>query len=452
MEPNHRIPRPSPAGHLTPALPRVGAPSGRRGLLRLRRPLASWALALGLAAPAAGAQEHDHHAGAAEGGIRWSLGAQAIPLVTRADPAIDGEARTEAYLTQPNVMGHLSLWGGRAELMATLNLEGWTLRRGELNAGIWGEGYVDRRHPHTFLHEAVAVVRPLPAGGAVDVSLAAGKGFVPFGTDDPMSRPFVKFPANHHLSQVLERTVAVAAVRGGPVLVEAALFNGDEPQGTGDLPRLRRFGDSWSVRGTLLPAAGLEASASYARLESPEHPLGGVLDQRKRSAAVRWERSGAARERDYALVEWARTDEYSGFTRAFSFPTLLAEGALRRRGVEVAARWERTDRPEGERLLDPFRTPVPHHDISILGITRWNTLTLGASAGAAPLAGLRTRPFVEVQHLRATPARNGSVFLPRDFYGSERMWSLSAGIRVEAGTLHARMGRYGAALTEPRHH
>ncbi|HEX8275389.1 MAG TPA: hypothetical protein VF615_22335 [Longimicrobiaceae bacterium] len=419
--------------------------------IRPGRTPALCALALACALPA-GAQEHAHPGEPAQAAVRWSLGAQAIPLVTRADPAVDGEALVEAYLTQPNVMGHLSLWGGRAEAMATLNLEGLTLRRGELNAGIWGEGYVDRRHPHTYLHEAVVVLRPLGPGRAVDVSLAAGKGFAPFGTDDPMSRPFVKFPANHHLSQVLERTVAIAAVRGGPLLLEGALFNGDEPQGPDDLPGLDRFGDSWSVRGTLLPVPGLEASASHARLESPEHPLGGVLDQRKWSAALRWERRGGPEAREYALVEWARTDEYDGPRRAFRFPTALAEGALRRRGVEVAARLERTDRPEGERLLDPFRAPVPHHDLAILGVTRWTTLTLGASAGVPPLAGLRLRPFAEAQMLHARERESTSLFRPREFYGSERTWSLSAGVRVEAGSLHARMGRYGAARAEPHHH
>lgn len=437
MEPHRRLPRRAPEGRLSARL--------------------ALALVLALArASAAGAQEHGAHeepaAPPAEPAVRWSLGAQAIPLVTRADPAIGGEPRTEAYLTQPNLMGHLALAGGRLELAATLNLEGATLRRGELNAGIWGEGYVDRRHPHTYLHELVATVRPLGAGRALDASLSAGKGFVPFGTDDPMSRPFVKYPANHHLAQVLERLVAVAAVRGGPLLLEGALFNGDEPEGPADGPAWGRFGDSWAVRGTLLPAAGVEASASHARVESPEHPLGGVLDQRKWSAALRWERGAGAAARDYALVEWARTDEYDGFTRAFSFPTLLAEGALRRRGVEVAARWERTDRPEGERLLDPFRAPVPHHDLSILGITRWSTLTLGAGAGASPLPGLRLRPFVEAQLLHARKKDPASVFDPRAFYGSGRMWSLSAGARVEAGSLHARMGRYGAALPRAHRH
>src|SRR5687768_17177992 len=136
-----------------------------------------------------------------------TAGAHAVGLATHATPAISNRSLTEFYLTQPAVMLHVLQ--GPLQFEGMLNLEGLTLRRGELNAGVWGEGYMDRRHPHTFLHEAMAVVRPLGAGGALDVSLAAGKGFAPFGTDDPMSRPFVKFPANHHLSQVLEDRTSV---------------------------------------------------------------------------------------------------------------------------------------------------------------------------------------------------------------------------------------------------
>ena len=52
--------------------------------------------------------------------------------------------------------------------------------------------------------------------GAARVSLSIGKGFAPFGTDDPMVRPFVRYPVNHHLSQILERGVAIAAGRAMP--------------------------------------------------------------------------------------------------------------------------------------------------------------------------------------------------------------------------------------------
>ena len=40
----------------------------------------------------------------------------------------------------------------------SLNLEGATMSNGELNTGALGEGFVDRRHPHTYLHEGVLSV------------------------------------------------------------------------------------------------------------------------------------------------------------------------------------------------------------------------------------------------------------------------------------------------------
>jgi hypothetical protein len=42
-----------------------------------------------------------------------------------------------------------------------------------------------------------------------------------------MVRPFLRYPVNHHLAQILERAVAIAAVRAGPLLAEAGLFTGD---------------------------------------------------------------------------------------------------------------------------------------------------------------------------------------------------------------------------------
>src|SRR4051812_40756377 len=77
--------------------------------------------------------------------------AQAIPLVTRADPTAGRRSLTEGYLTQPLVMAHAV--AGMFRAAATVNVEGLTLRRGELTTGAYGEGYVDRRHPHAWIHE-----------------------------------------------------------------------------------------------------------------------------------------------------------------------------------------------------------------------------------------------------------------------------------------------------------
>jgi hypothetical protein len=397
-----------------------------------------------LAALPAAAQDH-HHAPADSGGARLMLRAQAIPVATHTAPYLGGRSRTEAQVTQPVVMAHASALGGRAELAVAVNLETLTIRNGEPNPGIWGEGFIDRRHPHTVLHEAVATFSPL--GGPhspVEVSLSAGRGFVPFGTDDPMARPFVKFPANHHLAQVLERLMTQAAVRGGPLTLEGAVFAGNEPFSAGDLGDPGRFGDSWAVRATLAPRAGWEAAVGYADINSPEEPRGLGLDHHKVAASLRYEAERGPGERTYALVEWARTDELNNSLRAFRLGSVLAEGALRRRGTEVALRLERTDRPEEERET-PFRTPFPHGDVGLLGITRWSIATLAVSHGLGSLGPVRMRPFAEGAWLSARPLLTPNAFVPREFYGDDRMWTLALGARLEIGAAHGRMGRYGAA-------
>ena len=400
--------------------------------------------ALLLAAAPAAAQDHAHHADSSA--FRVSVRAQAIPLVTHTAPSVNGESRTEAQVTQPVVMAHATAWGGRASVAATVNLEALTIADGEPNPGIWGEGFVDRRHPHTVLHEAVVTFSPWGGPHARrELSVSAGRGFVPFGTDDPMARPFVKFPANHHLAQVLERTMVQAAVRGGPLALEGSVFAGNEPFGTGDLGDFGRFGDSWAVRGTVFPRAGWEGAVGYARINSPEEPRGVGLDHHKLAASLRFEADRGPAERTYALVEWARTDELNGTLRSFRLGSVLAEGALRRRGTEVALRLERTERPEEERTLDPFRTTFPHPDVSLLGITRWSIATLHLSHGLGSGRGVRMRPFVEGAYLGAHQLLTPSAFVPAEFYGTNRLWTLAAGARIELGGGHGRMGRYGAA-------
>jgi hypothetical protein len=376
---------------------------------------------------------------------RWHVMAQAIPVITHAAHTAGDADLTEGYLAQTVLMSGASLWRGRVQLDATLNGEGLTMTRGELSTGGFGEGYIDRRHPHAYLHELV--VTGAGAAGPVSYSASAGRGFAPFGTDDPMMRPFEKYPINHHLSQILERGLVAGAVRVGPAILEGALFGGDEPTSPSALPRLRRFGDSWSMRATLVPSPGAEVQASYARVESPEQPTGFGLDQRKRSASVRMISQDGGR---YFLAEWARTAEWDGDrnVQAFAYETALAEGALSLGPVGVALRLEQTERPEEERLADPFRTPRPAADLGITGITRWRVATLAVTLPSVTHGVVRGYPFVEVARLTAGSTAATSVFSPEQFYGSRSPWMGSIGLRIRFGPLHARMGRYGAALPD----
>lgn len=389
------------------------------------------------ARPGAALAQHDHPNG---NGVRFQLGAQAIGLVTHATPAMQGRDLTEGYLSQPAVAAHLAY---RAlQFTGMLNLEGLTLKRGELNAGIWGEGYMDRRHPHTYLHEAVLTAATTVLG--TQLSLSAGRGFAPFGTDDPMVRRLVKYPTNHHLSQILERLVVIGAARHGPVSLEAGVFNGDEPLAPDDLGSLDRFGDSWAARATLAPRAGVELAASYADVTSPEQPFGGGLDHRAWNVAARAERSLGANQ-VYGLVEIGRAGERSGDFEIFHFNTVLLEGAVQRSGWEVAARFEQSDRPEEERTTDLFRSVRPATDANILGTTEWTIGTLQLSR-SLNLGSLRVRPFVEVARSAADPNEKPAIIDPAGLYGSDRMWSFSFGIRSSIGMTHRRMGRYGAGL------
>jgi hypothetical protein len=252
-------------------------------------------------------------------------GAHAVAAYIGADPVPGGGSLGEVRLLQPSLMLHAGALR-RLRLLAMINLEGLTISQGELAPGDWGEGFVDRRHPHTYVHELLLSADDLfgRLDRAARVSLTAGKGFAPLGTDDPMTRPALRYPVNHHLAQILERVVAIAAARVGPLAGEFGLFNNDEPERPGQWPRLGgRFGDSWSARMTATPTPGLELQGSHARVHSPEHRPGAGTDQVKWSLSTRW--SGPVTGHPvYAMAEWARTSEARGF---FVFRSLLAEGA-----------------------------------------------------------------------------------------------------------------------------
>jgi hypothetical protein len=256
-----------------------------------------------------------------------------------------------------------------------------------------------------------------------------------------MVRPVVRYPVNHHLAQILERAVAIAGIRAGPVAVEVGLFNGDEPERPGQWPKVSRFGDSWSARLTVLPLRRLELQGSYALVHSPEHRPGAGTDQHKWSVSGRWD-GNVGRRPVYGLVEWARTSEADGF---FVFHSFLAEGAWTAGRNRLHYRFERTERPEEERTLDPFRSVRPHFENSIHGITRWTIHTLGYGFRLEePVARFSALPFVELSYGRMADV-GGGLFDVRSFYGRSSFWSLSIGVRASLGMRMHRMGRYGVA-------
>ena len=406
-------------------------------MLRTLRCVAVTAALAGRVAPVAAQSIDSVSAPPVSGSVR----AQVAALVTRVDPAMAGRAHTEGYLAQPVIMGHGSVFRGALAGVLTLDFEGWTLERGQLTPGAYGEGYADRRHPHTYLHEALLIGSGAFRG--TGVSLAIGKGFVPFGTDDPMMRPFVGYPVNHHLAQILERYVAIGAVRRSRFSFEAGLFNGDEPRSAGAPPNADRFGDSWAARATVAATRDIEVQGSYAFVTSPEIAEGAGLDQRKWSAAARFDRaSGRLRS---ALIEWARTDALIGNLRANSFTSVLGEASLAVRSFTISGRYENTTRPEEQRLLDPFRTSRNPTDLGIIGITRWQIGTAAVS-WARTLGPFDVAPFAEAAYARPSEELKPTAFVPLEFYGADSIWSVSLGARIGVGPMQHRMGRYGAGM------
>ncbi|HKC46495.1 MAG TPA: hypothetical protein VKB63_02760 [Gemmatimonadales bacterium] len=360
--------------------------------------------------------------------LRADWSAQAIPTLTETNVVPGNRTLGELRVVQPVGMLELAGFGDRILLLAAVDFEKYTITHGELAPGDWGEGFEDRRHPHTLVHQLMLVFR------SPHVIAGAGKGFVPFGTDDPMSRPVVRYPVNHHLSQILERAVGFAGLRSGPIVVEGALFNGDEPVSPGSWPALSRFGDSWATRVTVLPVRGLEAQVSYAFVHSPENRPGAGPNDTKLSASVRWERGPW-----YGLAEWAKTRTAGG---AFIYRSGLAEGALTLGGQRPYLRVEQSERPEEERLFaSPFRTRRPLFENSILGISRWTVVTAGDAMEFHRPHRVRLAPFIEGSYLGIARV-GGGVFDPQIQYGRTKGFEVSAGVRLAVGMRMPRMGRY----------
>ena len=384
------------------------------------------------------------------GGIMVVGMAQAFPTFTFAFPSSDGSplAKTGIYLTQPAIMANVESRGSRVVLRATLNFEGITQGEGELTFGGWGEGYLDKRHPHTLLHELMLSANFFRSRNAF--SLSFGKGFAPYGTDDPMSRPILKYPTNHHLSQALERWTLNGVAQIGQWSLEGGIFGGAEPTGPYDFSNIESFPDSWSARLTRrlgaedMGAWPWEFSVSYAYIEEEHHEE--VAVTRLYNASMRHEHNHGP-VRMYALVEASRSDPNHGD----GYFSILAEGSLAVGRHKPYGRIEYATRPEYERLGAPgtdefFRY---HHDDEAIGATRWLIVSGGYGFTAV---GERTslRPYVEAQFHRVR-AERGDI-QPDDLFGRRQFWSMSLGARIFVGGEAMRMGTYGVLDPMTRMH
>jgi len=402
--------------------------------------------------PASAQMQMDMPTIAVGGGWTATGMAQAFPVVTFGALGSDDTSplrRTGYYLTQPALMANLESPGQRFVLRTTLNFEGLTQEDGELTFGGWGEGFIDSRHPHTLVHELMLSVN-LWETGRGSVSLSAGKGFAPYGTSDPMARPGLKYPTNHHLSQILERWTVNATWLYDRWSLEAGLFGGQEPEGAYDFSNIEAFGDSWSVRvarrwgaGTG-PAAAWEASTSFGRVTEFAH----TVEETTSLANVALRHSaplGAGHL--YGLAEGS-VSFLEDHEELFS---VLAEARYQRQAHQPYARIEYARRPEYAREGaagedDFFRY---EHDLDPMGTTRW---VIATAAYAYDLTGTPWgfRPFVEVQHHQVRG--DGGGITATDLYGETSFWVVTMGARIFLGGGPMRMGSYGVldAMTAMR--
>jgi hypothetical protein len=374
----------------------------------------------------------------------WTLGgmAQLFPMVTTGSP---GDAAlpihdTQIYATQPALMLNLENRARTAVLRTTLNFEAWTQPGGEYTFGGWGEGFLDKRHPHTLLHEAAISLNAWNAPGG-SASLTVGKGFAPYGTEDPMSRPVAKFPTNHHLSQIPERwLVAGSYLTRSGLSLEASVFGGAEPTGAYDFSNIESFGDSYSARVTQrFGGTGTEApwelSGSWARVAEEHHDAKSVTNLY--NAALRHAgRYGFGNV--YALAEASRSRPEEGE----GYWALLGETRIELGRHRPYYRFEYATRPEYARDGLPGTDGFYRydHDSHEIGASRWQIHALGYET-ELKTGRLIARPFVEAQHHQVRHERGD--FAPVAAFGKDRFWSASVGFKLFLGGDAMRMGSYG---------
>jgi hypothetical protein len=329
--------------------------------------------------------------------------AHVFPAATFAAPfsADSPLNRTDLNFPHAAAMANLESPGSRWVFRFMPNFEGLTLPDGEPTFGGWGEGFIDARHPHTLLHEAMLSYNWWNAPGGA-LSISAGRGFAPFGTEDPMYRPALKYPTNHHLSQILERwTVNLSYLSNAGLGIEVGVFDGDEPEDWLDIGNYRHFGNSFSGRlsyrfgDVVAGTAPWEVSASYGYVQETHGGDHAHLTQLFNAALRHAGTYGFGTVYGLAEASMSEPDHGEGYWSLLA-ETQVGLGPGRRHApfyrIEYATRPEYPrDATEGEGF---FRYD---HGVGAAGATRWLINTVGYSHELTTLP-FSVRPFVEASH------------------------------------------------------
>ena len=187
------------------------------------------------------------------------------------------------------------------QLRTMLSVEPLMGRRGYPNLlatgeTAFGEGLIDRQHPHDLFMELAARIDVAVAARTRVFVYGGPVGEPALGPSAFMHRPSARYlplgPIGHHWFDSAHITygVVTAGVRSGTLQFEASAFRGREPDEERwniEAPKL----DSWSVRASWLPSENWAAQVSHGRLTSPEalHP---DEDEARTTASVHYSRGG----------------------------------------------------------------------------------------------------------------------------------------------------------------
>ncbi len=298
-----------------------------------------------------------------------------------------------------------------------------------------GQVLVDRQHPHDLTMQ-LAGSWHVPVRGSTGLTVAGGPvGEPALGPVAFMHRPSAGenpvAPLSHHTfdSTHIAMGVITAAVDHGPVILEASLFNGREPDENRWNLMDRGPLDSWSARLWARPSPDWLLQLSSGLLKDPEALEPGNV--RRTTASLQWFRPRAA---GYTAVTagYGRNDKAHDALNAFFVE------ATHRAGASAAYTRFETLQTETD-LLVLQRVPAPSDSaIPVATVAAW---TLGGirdlwrRAGAALGVGADVTFYRVPQVLRATHGQHPVSFhlfvRVRPPSPTGRMWNMTMTHLVE---------------------
>ncbi len=233
-----------------------------------------------------------------------------------------------------------------------------------------GQPLVDRQHPHDLTMQLAGAwhvpvtkhARLTIAGGPVGEPALGPVAFMhrPSAAENPVA------PLSHHTfdSTHIAMGVITAAVDRGPVIVEASLFNGREPDDNRWNLLDRGPLDSWSARVWIRPSSNWLLQVSSGVLKDPEALEPGNV--RRTTTSVEW-----FRERDDGFT--AVTAAYGRNDKAHDSSNAFFVEATRRFGANaIYTRFETVQVETNLLVFD--RVPAGPGGIAVAFVVAW---TLG---------------------------------------------------------------------------